>query len=172
MNRTSIACFVALSLAAAAGCKKGGGECDKAIAHSLEVSKATMPSDEKVLTKLRDLGAQHCKDDKWGGEAIQCMIDAKTETDAQACYAKLSSEQQGKLNKAAMEMMTPPSGGSAAAPPAAGAGSAAGAGGATGSDAAGSAGSAAAGSDTGGAAAAGSAAGSADGSAGSAAAPK
>jgi hypothetical protein len=99
-----------LSLAAFA-CKKkgGGGDCDKAIAHGLELAKADLPSDEKMLAKMKDLGIQHCKDDKWPDDAIKCMVDAKAETEAQACYGKLSPEQQKKMNDAAAALQpTPP----------------------------------------------------------------
>ena len=123
------------------GCKKGG-DCQKAIDHSMELSKADMSKmpgmDDKMMGKLKDMGVQHCKDDKWPEDAIKCMTDAKSETDSQACFSKLSHEQQDKMNKAMMEMMksampaTPPGtadmGGSAAAgsaAPAAGEGSAA-----------------------------------------------
>jgi hypothetical protein len=161
MKHTSIAFVMALALAAV-GCKKSGGDCAQAIAHSMEVAKGSMPNDDKLQTKMRDLGIQHCKDDKWSDETIRCMIDAKTEGDAQGCYGKLSPDQQSKMNKAAMELVAPAVGGPAA--------------GSAGSDAAGSAGATppAAGSDASAGSAAGSA-GSGDGSAadtGSAAAPK
>jgi hypothetical protein len=110
---------------AAFGCKKGGADCDKAIAHSMELSKADMAKmpgvDDKMLQKMKDLGLDHCKADKWSEEVLKCMADAKTETDSQACYGKLTPEQSQKMNKAAMELMTPPAApaGSAAADPAA-----------------------------------------------------
>jgi len=178
MKNMSVVFAAALSLAAL-GCKKQGGDCDKAIANSMEVSKATMAKmpgvDDKMLAKMQDLGVKHCQDDKWSEAAIKCMADAKSETEAQGCYGKLTPDQQAKMNKAAMEL-TPPA--------AAGAGSAA-AGRAADSAAAGSVGSgvgsaasSATGSDTGAAGSAGSGsapAGGSDtagGSAGSAAAPK
>jgi hypothetical protein len=99
------------------GCKKPGADCAKAIDKSMELSKADMQKmpgmDDKLLQKLKDVGLQHCKDDKWSDEARACMSDAKTEVESQACYNKLSHEQQDKMNKAAMAMMTPPSAGSA-----------------------------------------------------------
>ena len=160
MQSIRIAFVIALSVLAF-GCKKEAastGDCASAINHSMELSKAEMKqmgTDDKMLQRMADLGVQHCKDDKWSPDVIKCMVDAKTMTDSQACYGKLTNEQQEKMNKAAMELAAP-------AAPAAPEGSAA-AEGAAGS----AAGSAA--PDTG---SAGSAADPAAGSAGSAAAPK
>lgn len=151
--------FVAALSFAAFGCKKksggGAGDCVKAIDNSMAVSKADMEKmgvDAKLMAKMKDVGIQHCKDDKWPDAAIKCMTDAKTEADAQACYGKLSSEQQDKMNKAAMELATPTGDGAGSAGSAADVGSA---GSAMGSDmgSAGSAGSAAAGSAAAGSAA-------------------
>jgi hypothetical protein len=159
MNNLSCVFVAGLALAAV-GCKKkgGGGDCATAISHSMELAKADMAKtpgmDDKMLEKMKDIGLQHCRDDKWSDDVTKCMVDAKTEADSQACYGKLSQDQQEKMNKAAME----------AAQPAENTGGMGSAGSATGSDT-GSAGSAAAeasapGSDT------------AAGSAGSAAPPK
>lgn len=176
--------FVAGLSFAAAGCKKSGGaDCAKAVNHSMELSKAEMQkmgTDAAMMQKMVDLGIQRCKDDKWSADATKCMIDAKTMTDAQGCYGKLTKEQQDKMNKAAMELAMPSHGegdtaGSAEAGSAGGAmGSAGGAGGSDmGSAGAGSAAAGSAGGAAGsGSAAAGSARDTGSGSAGSAAAPK
>lgn len=99
-----IASFLFLA-ALACGCKKSDS-CTAAIDHSMELSKGDMSKrpgmDDKTLAKLHDLGIQHCRDDKWPDEATSCMIDAKTEKDAQACYGKLSADQQQKMNDAMM----------------------------------------------------------------------
>jgi hypothetical protein len=183
MKNFSIVFVVALSLAASGCKKKGGADCDKAIANSMELSKADMAKmpgiDDKMMAKLKDLGVQHCKNDKWSDETVKCMSGAKTQAEAQGCYGKMTPEQQQKMNKGMMELMTPPgAGGSAAASGSAAAdGSAAPATGSdTGAAAGGSAG-AATGSDTGAAGSAAAGSGSAapadtGGSAGSAAAPK
>jgi hypothetical protein len=117
MTKPSIV-FVAVLSLAAFGCKKNGADCSKAITNSMELSKADlakMPgANEKMMAKLTDLGMQHCKDDKWSEDVVKCMSDAKTETEAQSCYGKMTPEQSAKMNKAAIEIMTPP-GGSAAA---------------------------------------------------------
>src|SRR5438067_2406723 len=108
MDKLSFAFVTALALAAF-GCKKTGGDCAKAIAHSSELAKADMQKspgmDDKMLQKLRDVGVQHCTDDHWSDDAVKCMIDAKTETEAQACYGKLSKDQQDTMNRAAMDAM-------------------------------------------------------------------
>ena len=166
MQSIRIAFVIALSVAAF-GCKKKAastGDCATAINHSMELSKAEMKemgTDDKMMQRMADLGIQHCKDDKWSPDVIKCMVDAKTMADSQACYGKLTNEQQEKMNKAAMELAAP----AAAAGSAAAEGAAGSAAGSAAPDT-GSAGSAA------GSAGAGSAADPATGSAGSAAAPK
>ena len=121
MKTISLVFAAALSLTAF-GCKKGGGsDCTKAIDHSMELSKAAMEKsgiDPKVLVKMKDVGLQHCTDDKWSEEVTKCMVEAKTEKDSGACYAKLSPEQQEKMNKAAMELMTASAGPAPAPAPA------------------------------------------------------
>jgi hypothetical protein len=111
--------FLAVLALAATGCKKHGADCESAIARGMELSKADMQKhpgvDEKAMQKLRDIGIQHCKDDKWPEDAIKCMVDAKTETESQGCYAKLSADQQAKMNAAAWGAASPAGAGSAAA---------------------------------------------------------
>jgi hypothetical protein len=110
MKKMSIVFVAALSLAAI-GCKKKGGDCAKAIANSMELSKADLGSaDDKTKAKMKDLGVSHCKDDKWSDEVVQCMTDAKAEAEAKNCYGKLTPEQQDKMNRSMME--APPHAGS------------------------------------------------------------
>ena len=86
----------------------GAADCDKAIAHSMEVGKASLPADDaKMMAKLHDMGVKHCVDDKWPEPVVKCMLDAKTEADGQACYGKLTPDQQKKMNDDAMSMATP-----------------------------------------------------------------
>ncbi len=119
------------------GCKKktaSGPDCAKAINRSMELSKPEMEksgTDAQMAQKMTDLGIRRCSEDKWPAEAVNCMVDAKTMGDSQACYGKLSKEQQDKMNTEAMALVMP----------ADGAGSA---GGTAGSDAGSAAGSAAA----------------------------
>jgi hypothetical protein len=165
MKNLSLA-FVALLSLTAIGCKKqqkaGGADCAAAINHSMSLSKAEMEkmgADAKMMQQMVDLGVKRCTEDKWSPEVLKCMTDAKAMADAQACYGKLTPEQQQKMNQAAMEMGKGPHEEGAAGSAAEGS-AAEGAGSAMGSDS-GSAGSAAAPADTAGSA----------GSAGSAAAP-
>jgi hypothetical protein len=116
MKKISFVFIAALSFAAF-GCKKGGGggsDCDKAINNSMELSKADMAKmpgmDDKMMQKMKDIGIQHCKDDKWPEEVTKCMADAKAMADAQGCYSKLTKEQREAMNKAAMEAMKPAAG--------------------------------------------------------------
>ncbi len=162
--------FVAALSVAAFGCKKKGADCAKAINNSMELSKADMSKmpgmDDKMMEKMKDLGMQHCKDDKWSDDVLKCMSDAKTETDAQACYGKLPHDQQEKMNQDMMNMMKSGAGAAGGAAPGGAGGAAGGSGGAAGGAPGGDMGSAGAGSAP---------AGSGDmggGSAGSAAAPK
>ena len=145
MKKMPVILIAAFSLAAV-GCKKkgagGGADCAQAINHSMELSKAEMQkmgTDNAMMKKLVDLGIQRCTEDKWPDAAIKCMVDAKTMSDAQACYGKLSQEQQDKMNKAAMELATPAAGsGSGEGSAAAGSAGGSDTGAAAGSDAAGS----------------------------------
>ncbi len=146
MKKLSVVFVAALSLAAF-GCKKkdadsgsgsgnaagssssasggGGGDCSAAIANSMAVSKADMAKapgiDDTVLAKMHDLAVKHCTDDKWPDDAIKCMVGAKTQVEAQGCYGKLTPEQQDKMSKALIHLMTPPAdaAGSGTAPAAA-----------------------------------------------------
>src|SRR6476660_873303 len=95
--------FVIASVLVVAGCKKGG-DCAKAIDKSMEVAK--LPDDAKTQAKMRELAVQHCKDDKWSDDVLTCMTSAKSEAEAQGCYGKLSKDQQDKMNKAVMDMMS------------------------------------------------------------------
>ena len=120
MKKISILFVAAVSLAAF-GCKKKGGDCDKAINNMMEVSKADMSKngmDDKMMGKMKDIAMQHCKDDKWPDDALKCMSDAKTSADANACQSKVPKEMADKMAKDMMAAMTAggppaPAGGSA-----------------------------------------------------------
>ena len=103
-NNTISLVFVTAALFAAVGCKSKGANCDSAIGHSMELSKATMSKmmDDNAMAKMKNTALQRCQQDSWPQAALECMSDAKTEGDAQTCYGKLSHEQQENMNKAAM----------------------------------------------------------------------
>jgi hypothetical protein len=130
MNNISILFIAALSFAA---CKKSGdagagsgsaaaatgGDCTKAIAHSMELSKpmmAKMGVPEATMQKMQDVGVQHCNDDKWPAEAIKCMGEATTMEAGQGCYSKLSTDQQQKMNADAMKLAAAAAGSTPPAP--------------------------------------------------------
>ncbi len=122
MKHLSIALVAVLALTAFGCKKKGGADCDTAINHSMELSKAEMAkqpgTDDAMLKKMSDLGRQHCKDDKWSDDAVKCMVDAKAMADAQGCFGKLTQDQQDKMMKAAMALAPAPApAGSAVAAP-------------------------------------------------------
>jgi len=87
MRKMSFAFIAALVLAAVGCSKTGGADCAQAINHGMELSKADMAKmpgmDDKMLEKLKDLGLQHCKDDKWSDEVLKCMSEAKSQADGQ-----------------------------------------------------------------------------------------
>jgi len=127
MKHSPVSFALALSLATI-GCKaKGGADCDRAIRHSMELSKdamAKMGVDSALMQKMTDVGIRRCKEDQWTAAVTTCMSNAMTMTDAQACYGKMTQEQQDTMNAAAMELSTPPA--PAAGPGSGSAGSAAG----------------------------------------------
>ena len=127
MNNIALGFVIAASVMAF-GCKKSGGDCSKAIAHSMELSKADMAKmgvDDKMMAQMATIGVQHCNDDKWSADVITCMLDAKAMADSQACYGKLSQDQQDKMNKAAMALQsTAPAGSATGSADSAGSGSA------------------------------------------------
>ena len=106
--RKLVFALVAVLSVAAAGCKKKDGGCAAAVEHSMELSRAEMQkmgTDDKTLQKLVDVGTLRCQEDEWSAEALACMTDAPTMTDAQLCYGKLTAEQQAKMTRAATELM-------------------------------------------------------------------
>ena len=124
MNQLSILLMAALSFTACkkggdAGATGGGGDCTKAIAHSMELSKpmmAKMNVSEATMQKMQDVGVQHCNNDKWPADALKCMTDATTMEAGQGCYMKLSPEQQKKMNDDAMKLAAAAAGSGAPAP--------------------------------------------------------
>ena len=83
-------------------------DCKTAIDHGMELSApmmSKMPNYAATKDKLRDLGIQHCTDDKWPADAVKCMVDAKSMEAGQGCYGKLSKEQGDSMNKAAAAVM-------------------------------------------------------------------
>ena len=103
--------FVAALSLLTFGCKKkkaadATNDCTAAVSRSMALSKTEM---EKMGTtaadmeKMTGLGVRRCTEDKWSADTIKCMVDAKTMADSQACYGKLTPEQQDKMNQAAAD---------------------------------------------------------------------
>lgn len=105
----------ALVLALAiAGCKHEPPTCKQLAPAILAWGKDEIASEKLVgeaaqkrqaLFQLTaDLYPRVCETSKWSGEAIDCLIAAKTEEDAQAC--PLTKDQREDLQKALMDALT------------------------------------------------------------------
>ena len=158
MKKISIAFVACLSLVAFSGCKKkgGGGDCDSTVNSAVdrmmdqqmkegmkeggdkvtpEMKKMAEDMANQMKPKMKAAMSKSCKDDKWSGDALKCMDDAKTMDEMEKCEAKLTPDQKKNMDKAMSEAMgmgggghdmdkgvEAPAGGSAAAPAAAGGG--------------------------------------------------
>jgi hypothetical protein len=121
MKKLSIAFVSVLSLAAFAGCKKGGaggsdcagtigGLVDRMMAEQANDPKMKdMPAEakkqmedmvKKMAPKMKEVMIGVCNTDKWSAEALTCYGAAKNEGDAKACDAKLTPEQKKSMDKA------------------------------------------------------------------------
>jgi hypothetical protein len=97
-----------------AGCKKQPATC-KALGPAIrawgkdEVATEKLTGDalakrQKLFALTEDLYPRVCETDKWSGEAIDCLVAAKTEEDAQQC--PLTKDQRDDLQKALMDALT------------------------------------------------------------------
>ena len=99
--------FVALLAAAGCGSKKGGSDCDAAIAKAIEnfskSIKEHAPNPQIVdrmmsmMDKLKGVLTERCKADNWPPEVVSCFPTASNPRDMQACQSKLNPEQTSKL---------------------------------------------------------------------------
>ena len=115
--------FVAAVSLAASGCSKKAADCGKAVDKGAELQKAHMAGmDEALKGKMKDVALSHCKDDKWPDDVLQCMTEAKADTDFKACQSKLTPEQKDSMQKSMKDLMAgmAPAGGSGAMAPAGG----------------------------------------------------
>ena len=158
MKKLSITFVAVVSLVAFAGCKKkgGGGDCDSTVNSAVdrmmdqqmkegmkeggdkvtpEMKKMAEDMANQMKPKMKAAMSKSCKDDKWSGDALKCMDDAKTMDEMEKCEAKLTADQKKNMDKAMSEAMGMGGGhdmdkgaggeapaGSAAAAPAAGGG--------------------------------------------------
>jgi hypothetical protein len=157
MKKLSIAFIATLSIVAFAGCKKkgGGGDCASTVNSAVdrmmdqqmkegmkeggdkmtpEMKKMAEDMANQMKPKMKAAMTKSCTDDKWTGDALKCMDDAKTMDEMEKCEAKLTPDQKKNMDKAmndAMGMggMDKPSGGDMAGSAAPGSGAAPAAGG-------------------------------------------
>ncbi len=131
-----------LGLIVVAGCKKTPATC-KDLAPAIRAwGKAEISADRLTAERAKDRQAlfeltadlypRVCEQDKWSGEAIDCLIAAATEEDAQQC--PFTKDQRDDLQKALMDALAGDGSGSGT-----GGGRAAGGGGAGGGSGTGSA---------------------------------
>ena len=105
IKKISIVFVAAVSLAAF-GCTKKGANCGNAVDEGMEVQKAHLSGmDDAMKGKMKDVALSHCKDDKWSDDVLQCMSEAKADTDFKICQAKLTPEQEGSMQKSMKELM-------------------------------------------------------------------
>jgi hypothetical protein len=138
-----VAC-VALA-AALAGCGKRGNQATAQCAEAAQkgvdamvaltkerLAKAQLPPEvrakmeertkklEELAPRLRAVITNRCVDDKWPAEVIECTGKVTTMDDVRTCRAKLTPEQQAKVQKEEMDLyagaMGPPGFGSASPP--------------------------------------------------------
>ena len=119
MKKISIVFVAALSLAAF-GCAKsasGSGEAAYKDRPVLTVARQSTTvwwsrrppaagMDDKMNGKMKDVAMSHCKDDKWSDDVVQCMSEAKTDTDFQTCQGRLTPEQKDGVQKAMKDLKT------------------------------------------------------------------
>lgn len=109
--------LVALAFLAAAGCgnKKGGSDCDAAIAKGIENFskgiKEHAPNPQIVermmgmMDKLKGVLTERCKADSWPPEVVSCFTTVNDRKDMQACQNKLSPDQKSKLTGEIAQVM-------------------------------------------------------------------
>ena len=127
MKKLSIAFVATLSLLAFAGCKKkGGGDCDSTVNSAVdrmmdmqmkegmkeggdkvtpEMKKMAEDMANQMKPKMKSAMSKSCKDDKWSGDALKCMDDAKDMAAMEGCEAKLTPDQKKNVDKAMNDAM-------------------------------------------------------------------
>jgi hypothetical protein len=59
----------------------------------------------QMKPKMKAAMSKSCKDDKWSGDALKCMDDAKTMDEMEKCESKLTPDQKKNMDKAMSEAM-------------------------------------------------------------------
>ncbi|HEY0253020.1 MAG TPA: hypothetical protein VGC41_15900 [Kofleriaceae bacterium] len=118
MQKISNVLAAALSLASFSCAKKSAEtqtsdkshpvpECGRAIDNGAELQKAHMAGvDDKMKGKMKDVALSHCKDDKWSDDVLQCMTEAKSDTDFKACQGRLTADQKDSMQKSLRDLKT------------------------------------------------------------------
>ena len=102
--------IVALALA---GCHKSPAVC-KDVGPAIaswgkdEIASEKLTGDaaakrQKLFDVTAELSPHLCESDKWSGAAIDCLIDARTEEEAQKC--PLTKDQRDSMQKALMDAL-------------------------------------------------------------------
>jgi len=119
MKKISIIFVSVLSIAAFAGCKKGGGgDCAGTINGMMDrmmqdgmkeggdkVTPEMKKMAEEMMKKMSEPMIKVCTDDKWSADALKCMNDAKNDADGKKCEAMLTPEQKTHMEKVMKEAM-------------------------------------------------------------------
>ena len=76
------------------GMKEGGDKMTP------EMKKMAEDMANQMKPKMKAAMSKSCKDDKWSGDALKCMDDAKTMDEMEKCEAKLTPDQKKNMDKA------------------------------------------------------------------------
>lgn len=104
---------IALLAACGGGTSGGNADCEQLAAVAQASSMKAVPADSNADLKqmAAEIGAkaavvvvQHCKDDRWSKDMIDC---AKGASDLMACKPRLTAEQQIALQKALEQDLGP-----------------------------------------------------------------
>jgi hypothetical protein len=104
-----------VSALALLGCSKkseegGGDPCGTAINAAIDKMIASRkdapPEMTDIANKLRGLMTQHCRDDKWPADVIECFKGASDQPSIKQCRQKLPQELAQKLQVDIMKVMS------------------------------------------------------------------
>lgn len=87
---------------------KAGADCDAAAAHAVELGRSKIKSagmSDSAIGRLEKQMAQHCADDVWPDDAVECLTAATSDEDSDRCIQKLSNSQRDKLMAAMSELI-------------------------------------------------------------------
>lgn len=93
------------------GAAGGGDPCGTAINAAVDKMKASQgkdapPAMAEISEKLRTLMTQHCRDDKWPADVIDCFSKASNQPSIKQCRQKLPQDMQQKLQTDIIKVMS------------------------------------------------------------------